>query len=72
MGGRELKGDNMLYIKGNEKIRTHGNNKIDDSNITMARSFTYTGKPEDKTVYFKPLGNGKYKIIERGNVNGNI
>lgn len=55
----------MLYIKGNEKIRTHGNNKIDDNNITMARSFTYTGKPEDRTVYFKPLGNDKYKIIER-------
>ena len=62
----------MLYIKGNEKIRTHGNNKIDDNNITMARSFTYTGKPDDRTVYIKPLGNGKYKIIERGNVNGNI
>lgn len=62
----------MLYIKGNEKIRTHGNNKIDDNDITMARSFTYTGKPDDRAVYFKPLGNGKYKIIERGIINGNI
>ena len=62
----------MLYIKNNEKIRTHGKNKIDGNNITMARSFTYTGKPEDKTVYFKSLGNDKYKIIERGYINGNI
>ena len=62
----------MLYIKGNEKIRTQGNNKIDDNSITMARSFTYTRKSEDRTVYIKPLGNGKYKIIERSNVNVNI
>lgn len=61
----------MLYIKGNEKIRTHGNNKIDGNNITMVRLFNYTGKPEDRTVYFKPLVKGKYKIIERGNVNVN-